>query len=619
MFLGRHKRWAVCWLRGLRTSYFLPIAFLLIASVFPASGQGLRTVIDSRDKVFPDVTAGVMAIKHDSSDRYYILAKPETVISVYAEDGKLIGRIPNSKSGGATIRYAVDIDITPGGLLAVADRGTNAILVFSSDGSFVSRTPVAAPTSVVALADDQFAVTTLTSKRLVEIIDVRGKVLRSFGDPLAVSDPPADAPAENKPPVNMGRILGDSSGGIYYAFTTVPDPTVRKYDKYGYLGYEASIPARTFGQGPTQPNDRVEVSFGFSDVSFSNQTQGSVTFGSSSDVQFSGGVGTGLAEQLRSGMGFNQAIQQQTMPNAFGGGGSMGATFSGEVTNQGKTDFQLGFGRMAGGGRGRRSYGSFNDQSNSQGAALHFSSTGDDSSDSDFGGSSGFDSSSMTAQLQMNSSDSDSSIASDPGPGAYNSPPVNLGPGGLPGSFVLGTRFDNLGFRHPFPNSTANPFGATATTNSAGSSTPSRPGPGGHSAGSGGAGMHYGDFHGRFGQANFAFTSSMRVNLGDLGRVSAFDKPIITAMAADPETHEIWAGIGDTLVHFSREGDPIGIYYLVFNGSTPLKPAAVLIEPDRFLIAADPWGIFEFARPDKPHSQPKQDLTVVPQVVAHPQ
>jgi len=309
------------------------VAASLVGFAFPAGAQGLRSVIESRDRVFPSVGAGVTAIKRGTSGQYYILAKPETLISVYASDGYLIGQIPNAKSNGFTIRYAADIDLTPEGLLVVADRGSNAILVFSPDGSFISRTPVAEPTSVVALPDGQFAVTTLNSKRLVEIIDQRGRILHSFGDPLDVPSQPQDQSSEKQPLVNMGKISGDSSGAIYYAFTTVPDPTVRKYDKLGYLGYEATIPEHVFGEGPTQPNDRVEVTFGFGDVSFSQQSTGFLTIGSGSDVKFGGGVGTGLGEQLRSGEGFGQAIQQQTMPNTFGGG-SVGATFSGEASAQ---------------------------------------------------------------------------------------------------------------------------------------------------------------------------------------------------------------------------------------------------------------------------------------------
>jgi hypothetical protein len=608
--------------RSLNLGYVFVFAVWLAGIALPVSAQGLRSVIESRDRVFPQVGAGVTAIKHDAAGRYYILAKPETVISIYGSDGNLIGRIPNAKSNGATIRYAADIDLTAEGLLVVADRGSNAILVFSSDGSFVSRTPVAEPTSVVALPDGQFAVTTLTSKRLVEVIDQRGKILHSFGDPTDVPGESEDHAAE-KQPVNMGRISGDSSGAIYYAFTTVPNPTVRTYDKMGYLGYEATIPEHVFGEGPTQPNDRVEMTFGFSDVSFSQQTTGYFTIGSSSDVKFGGGVGTGLGQQLRSGMGFEQAIQQQTMPNAFGGG-PMGATFSGQASSQG-TNLQLGFGRISGfGGHGRRGgFGSVSDQSNSQGAALHFSSSGDDSGDAsslDQGGYS-FDPNNMTAELQSGpfggSDSSDPSVAT-----PYTGIPTSGLTGGLPGSFVLGTQ-DPFRFRRP------DQPGATGTTPPAGASAAlgSKPGaaagaassathPGGTEA-HGANGFRYGGYHGRFGANSFTFTGTMRVNLGDLGRVSAFDKPIITAMAADPDTHEIWAGIGDTLVHFSKDGDPIGIYYLVLGGSTPLKPVAVLVEQDRFLIAADPWGIFEFPRPDKPQSPAKQS-DVVPQVVSQP-
>src|SRR5271156_3913777 len=48
-----------------------------------SSAQGLRTVIESHSKTFPDVGVGVSAIKRDSSGRYFILAKPESLISIY--------------------------------------------------------------------------------------------------------------------------------------------------------------------------------------------------------------------------------------------------------------------------------------------------------------------------------------------------------------------------------------------------------------------------------------------------------------------------------------------------------------------------------------------------------
>jgi hypothetical protein len=58
----------------------------------------------------------------------------------------------------------------------------------------------------------------------------------------------------------------------------------------------------------------------------------------------------------------------------------------------------------------------------------------------------------------------------------------------------------------------------------------------------------------------------------------------------------LWAAAGNTLVHFSAEGNPVEVYYLTLKGGAPLKASALLVEPDRFLVAADPWGIFEFPR-----------------------
>ena len=609
--------WVVSRRRLLGLCELAAIGLSLAVLASPAAGQGLRTVVESRDKVFRGVGAGVTALKRDSSGRYYILAKPETVISVYSPDGNLIGQIPNAKSNGATIRYAVDIDLTPDGLLVVADRGANAIDVFAPDGSFVSNTPVVAPTSVVALADGQFAVTSLVSKRLVQVVDQRGKILRSFGDPIQVDDQPDKPSTDKEPLMSRGKVSGDSAGGIYFAFTSVPDPTVRQYDRYGYVGYEASIPEHVFGETPTRPNDRVEFTFGLSDESFSDQVRGSVTLGSSGDLKFGGGVGTGFGEALRRGAGFNQAIQEQT---TGGGGGPFGAMFSGEVNSSG-TSFQLGMGRMSGfgGGRARTGFGSVSDQTNSQGASLQFNASngGFGTSDtSDFAqSSSSVDASTMTAELQSpfgssGTSSDQSSYYADPSGGS------GLNQGGLTGAFVLGS-MNSFGFRQ-------GGFGdAGGLGGHAGGGVGSgAPGSGSHSGGAG-MGMHGPDgashyARGRFGSNSVAFTGGMRVNLGDLGRVSSFDRPIITAMAADPQTHEIWAGIGDTLVHFSKEGDPIGIYYLTLSGGTAIKPAAVLVEPDRILIAANPWGIFEFARPDKVAPSPKQQLNVVPQVVPQP-
>jgi hypothetical protein len=594
--------------RWLGQCELLLLGCLVLSSVFSARAQGLRTVIEPRNKVFPQTEAGVTAIKRSPSGLYYVLAKPWTSIWVYGVEGNLVNRIPNAKSNGASIRYAADLDISPDGLIVVADRAANMIEVFRPDGSLVSRATVAAPTSVVALSNDLFAVTSLVSKRLVQIIDERGKVIRSFGDPSDLSD----TPPEKQALADWGTISGDSAGGIYFAFASVPDPTLRKYDRYGYLGYQASVPKEMFSIGGTQPSDRVEVSLGFSDVSLSDQTTGWVTLGSSTDLKFGGGVGMGLSDAIR--RGFGPAAFQQTMSQPGQGSGPVGATFSGEVTPQGTTNFQLGMGRMSsfgGRGRGRGNSSTFNDQSTSDGGILQFSSGDNGTSDSDSsdwlqGTSSA---SGTTAELGMSGSSGTgaSSDSSTNYPGGTN---PAWGFGGLPGGFVFGSAVHSFAFRQP---GFGGGGGLDRPPGGSGFGHP-QGGVGTGSATSGGTGpedsSHYG-YHGHFRPGMFAFTGVVRVNLGDLGRISQVDKPRITAMAADPETQEIWAGIGDTLVHFSKDGAPMGVYYLALNGGTPLEPTALLIEPNRIVVAADPWGIFEFPRPDKPSTP---ELNVVPQV-----
>lgn len=597
----------------------LAVLGLSLAALTPwARAQGFRTVIESRQRVFPSLGAGVTALKRDSAGRFYILAKPANTISVYSTAGELVGHIPNAASAGA-IRYAVDIDVTPGGLIAVADRGMNAIEVFRPDGSLVSRTPIVAPTSVVALGDDEFAVTSLMSKRLVEVISRRGEVLRSFGEPGDIGDQPDNAQNDAQKTLhNFGMIYGDSAGDIYFAFTGVPDPTVRKYDRYGYLAYQSSIPKREFGAAPSRQADRVQLLFGLSDLSFSHEAGGWLSIGSSKDVQFGGDVGAGIGESLRRGYGFGEAVQQQS---AFGGG-PLAATFSGLVNSQG-TSLQLGMGRaprMGGRFGNRMTLVPTADQSGNQGGLLQFSdsnrASADESSPSggsqDFSGTSG--SYGTTAELGMfGSSDSDTSPvdAPDSALGAPNNA-MTTDPMGLPAPFVVGSTMDSLYFR---------PRGLDNITGGGGPLRTGAGAAGAHSRGRVGAGgadnfPHFG-YHGRFNAGVPSFTTALRINLGNLGQASEVDKPEIRAVAADPQTHDIWAAIGDTVVEYSQDGNPLGIYYLSLPGGGALKPTALLVEPDRLIVAADPWGVFEFARPDKP--SPSQQFNIAPQVVPQPQ
>jgi hypothetical protein len=54
------------------------------------------------------------------------------------------------------------------------------------------------------------------------------------------------------------------------------------------------------------------------------------------------------------------------------------------------------------------------------------------------------------------------------------------------------------------------------------------------------------------------------------------------------------------LVHYDRDGNRKGITYRTFSPEgARVEPVSILVEPDRLLLAADPIGVFAFARPDK--------------------
>ena len=84
------------------------IGISLTAVAVPrVSGQGLQNVLRAQSRVFPTVGPGVAAIKRDSSGRYFILAEPASVISIFDATGKRLDQFPNANSGGATIRYEI--------------------------------------------------------------------------------------------------------------------------------------------------------------------------------------------------------------------------------------------------------------------------------------------------------------------------------------------------------------------------------------------------------------------------------------------------------------------------------------------------------------------------------
>ena len=63
-----------------------------------------------------------------------------------------------------------------------------------------------------------------------------GRVARAFGDFVELA-----SRTDLNRFLNIGRVSSDPSGALYYAFTFLPEPTARKYDRFGYASLEFSI------------------------------------------------------------------------------------------------------------------------------------------------------------------------------------------------------------------------------------------------------------------------------------------------------------------------------------------------------------------------------------------
>jgi hypothetical protein len=575
--------------------------------------QGFVTSVPSRARLFPEISSGVTAMKRDRAGRYYVLATPANVIWIFSPQGKRAGEIPSAGPESAKIQFAVDFDLDASGRVLVADRAANAIEIFSPDGSLLARIPVFAPTGVVALPDRQFAVSTLRSKRLVEIRDEQGALVRSFGD-LAE----AGVDTDSKKLQNAGKISGDGTGQIYFAFAALPDPTVRKYDRFGYAAGDARLAASQYEPGlHPSPDDRVQFGVNFREVSFSDSYDTWATLGNKGDVNFGGGLSPGLGAHMGGGGQTAQSATDNVLSTAVaaGPGGSSpgGMAGGGMVSAQGSyqsNSLQLHMGtkaRPAGtaSASGSGASGNSSGPGSADGSVLQFS--GQDSSSSDLGGNANSAESSQAAlsfwppPMQ----------APGAGPGSGAGSGMFGGVGLFPGLAGLG-RLGGANFAGGigggfFSDSSPGPSSLLAITDSTMKAPLGEPSSGttSNTPGSGtvqrGAAEHSGErfdgAHGRYGRDLYNFTGTVKVNLDHFAG-EPDDKPTITAVGVDPISGDIWAAIGRVLAHFDENGGYLGDYYITSPEGNSLRANAIIVEPGRLIIASDSRGIFEFMRPD---------------------
>lgn len=211
------------------------ICLAALAAAVPSAAQS-DLDLEARQRLLPSVGPGVVALRRDAAGRYYVLTARGAAVDVFDAQGQPAGKIPSTPSKDASILYGVDLDVDGLGRLYVADRAADAIKVFGPDGRFERHINIAAPTAVAALPGGEIAVTNLRSQKLVTVFNAEGRIAREFGDPADVSARP-----ELNRYANIGRLARDLAGHLYYSFTYLPEPTVRRYDRFGYSDLELAL------------------------------------------------------------------------------------------------------------------------------------------------------------------------------------------------------------------------------------------------------------------------------------------------------------------------------------------------------------------------------------------
>ncbi len=214
-----------------------------LASAVPARAQ-VDAELTAKQRVFAPMGPGLRAVKRTPAGNYYVLASPLPGLVEFDAKGKRVLRIgeesPEDAANGIApdVVFGQDCDVDTEGDIYIADRGANALVVFSPNGKKLRAIHVDSPVSVAALPDGEAAVATLRGPQLVTVYDRNGREARDFGDPEPIS-----SRAELNRFLNIGRILSDPAGHVYYGFEYFPRPTVRQYDRFGYGGQDTQYTA----------------------------------------------------------------------------------------------------------------------------------------------------------------------------------------------------------------------------------------------------------------------------------------------------------------------------------------------------------------------------------------
>ena len=110
------------------------------------TGEGELT---ARRSSFRRSGPGLRAVQRGADGRTYVLASPSPGLVVFDAKGKQVFAIAEVRRGAGKARrhrgitFGEDCDVDAEGRIYVADRGANAVQVFSPDGTLLRSIPVA--------------------------------------------------------------------------------------------------------------------------------------------------------------------------------------------------------------------------------------------------------------------------------------------------------------------------------------------------------------------------------------------------------------------------------------------------------------------------------------------
>ena len=229
--------------------YVTTLLAVALASIAPAPSHAqeqfqFESPLLAKRRVFDTAGAGFRAIRRGPNGNYYVLTAPAAALQIYDAAGKRVGQIPSDGAAtakGAALVYGESLDVDREGHIAVCDRGANAVKIYAPNGSLATTIAVSGPASVVLLPGGEVAAASPNTPSLVTVYDLAGKVVREYGDRVEIAD---RADINNQ--VNFGHLATDEIGNTYFAFDYLPEPTVRKFDRVGYLTMEISLKTLEF-------------------------------------------------------------------------------------------------------------------------------------------------------------------------------------------------------------------------------------------------------------------------------------------------------------------------------------------------------------------------------------